>query len=235
MHSTIIQWLGSILAIVVVDLALSGDNALVIGAAASKLNPTDRRRAITFGGAAAATLRIALTFVAVYLLQIPLIKTVGGLAVFVIALLLLHDTEEDVEEGNIKHAPSSLLRACITIVIADISMSIDNVLAIAALARGNYVLLILGLLFSIVLLMAASSVIAYFIQRYPILIYIAGGVLAWTGASMLTDDKALQPLLDQIQTALPISVTVVIPLIFLAAFLAWAAREWSHSHPQTTV
>jgi YjbE family integral membrane protein len=237
MPSIFLQWITSIMAIILVDLALSGDNALVIGASAAKLSEPDRHRAILFGGLAAIILRILLTFVAVLILQIPFIQTIAGFTIFVIAILLLRDSDES-KATKVKalHAETTFLQACLMIVVADISMSTDNVLAIAALSKGNYLLLTIGLLLSIAMLMVASSLVAFIIAQFPMVMYLAGAILAWTSATMVLEDKALQPILSQIDAILPGPNSVDIPVIFLTLFGVWAIFIWrSQHHGQSSV
>lgn len=228
-----------IAAIILVDLALSGDNALVIGAAASKLRGRERRLAITIGGATAAVLRILLTFVAVYLLQFPFINTIGGVIIFVIALLLLRDVEEAEEildreqsSATIKKSQSKLIAVFWTITFADLSMSLDNVLAIAGLAHGNYVYLTIGLVVSVALLLITSSVIAHLMERFPLLLYLAGGVLALTAANMFVEDQAMQPILRHLQSLTMVSVADAIRVVLVGFFAVWSTIYW-FSHRKT--
>ncbi|HKD76620.1 MAG TPA: YjbE family putative metal transport protein [Ktedonobacterales bacterium] len=239
MPNVIAQWLIPVLGIVLVDLALSGDNALVIGAAASKLQGAQRRFAITFGGLAAIILRIGLTIVAVFLLRIPFLNVVGGLLVLIIAINLvrdMYDAEETLEgakSGNRRQFKSQakLFGACATIVMADVSMSLDNVLAIAALARNNFVVLVIGLLLSVFFLLLASSVIAAIMERYPVLLYLAGGVLAWTAASMILNDQGIKPAVQQWDNAVPGPLLLYIELGFVVIF-ALGSLWWWNRHRQ---
>lgn len=218
------MWLkdfGIVVAIILVDLALSGDNALVIGSVAAKLQGKQRKNAITYGGMIAIVLRIGLTFLAVYLLQIPYINIVGGILVFAIAVQLIRDIEQEPQEelameaaaANAQHprrglrqplsSDSTFTRAIITIAIADLSMSLDNALAIAALARQNLVLLAVGLFLSVAFLLLASAVIASLIARFPILMYLSGLILAITAGTMILSDKHVEPLVAQWDAQIP--------------------------------
>jgi YjbE family integral membrane protein len=240
MPNIIAQWLIPVLGIVLVDLALSGDNALVIGAAASKLQGAQRRFAITFGGLAAIILRIGLTIVAVFLLQIPYLNVIGGILVLIIAINLvrdMYDAEETLEGANSGNrrrqfkGQAKLFGACATIVMADVSMSLDNVLAIAALARNNIVILIVGLLLSVFLLLLASSVIAAIMERYPVLLYLAGGVLAWTAANMILNDKGINPQVQKWDNAVPGPLLLYIELGAVIIF-ALGSLWWWNRHRQ---
>ncbi len=224
--------IGLIVAIILVDLALSGDNALVIGAAASKLQGRERRFAIVFGGGIAIILRVLLTFFAVYVLHFPYINAIGGIIIFVLALLLLREIREAEEEIELESKPqriprfspktARLLQTCASITLADLSMSLDNVLAIAGIASGNYVVLAIGLLASILLLLIASSVIAHFIEKFPILIYAAGFILAITSANMIAADKGLGAQLSGLTANLPLSFLNTMRVLLGSVFIIWS-------------
>jgi YjbE family integral membrane protein len=229
----LLQWIGVAVAIVVVDLALSGDNALVIGAVASRLAPRERRLAIFFGGAMAIVLRILLAEAAVFALQIQYLQTLGGLIVFAIALQMVAEQISAQGDGNGRRPRRALsggehlLRASLTILIADVSMSLDNVLAVAALASGNYVVLIVGLLLSVAILMVASSLVAKLLERFPVLLYAAGIILAWTAGAMVLNDKAVHPFIVAVDNQVPGPPLVwFVPPLFVLALLVCAALLW---------
>ena len=180
------QWLITLGGIIVVDIALSGDNALVIGAAASRLSPERRTIALLWGGLAAAILRIALTGVATELLLIPLVQTAGAAIILFIALRMLAPEKETGDTA--RHASDRLLAAILSIFAADVTMSIDNILAIGALAHGNLPLLIIGLVISIALLLLASAVVAQLISRFWWLMDLAALILAYLAAQLVTQD-----------------------------------------------
>lgn len=171
--------------IALLDIVLSGDNALVIGAAASRLPARQRRLAIILGGVGAIVLRLALATVATELLRIAYLQFAGGLVLYVIAVRLLLPEGEN---RFLRTDSDRLMPAILTILLADVSMSLDNVISVGALARGNVPLLILGLAFSMVLLFVASSVVAIIIGRLAWLIDLASLVLAWTAASLILED-----------------------------------------------
>jgi YjbE family integral membrane protein len=209
--------LGIIGGIVLVDLVLSGDNALVIGAAAASLPRQQRYAAILAGGIGAIVLRILFTLAAALLLQLPLLQAIGGILLIAIAIKLLHDRERDLE----KHAASSeeapeeeesasagsgaakpgvqrgFVSALLTIIVADVTMSLDNVLAVAALASEHIPLLIGGLLLSILILLVGSALVAELINRLPWLLDVAALVLGWTASNMILHDQRLGPILEQ--------------------------------------
>jgi YjbE family integral membrane protein len=179
------ELLSAVLSIVVIDLVLSGDNAVVIGMAAHRLPDHQRRTAILFGGGAAIALRIALTMIATFLLSIPGLRLIGGALLIWIAIRLL-DQEEATHEG-VKVA-ASMREAIITILVADFIMSMDNVLGVAGASGGNLGLLVFGLILSMAILMFMGSLVASLINRFWWLAYVGAGVIAWTGADLVFKD-----------------------------------------------
>jgi YjbE family integral membrane protein len=171
--------------IALVNIVLSGDNALVIGAAASRLPRSQRLLAIIWGGVIAVVLRLVLSVVATELLQIPLLQVLGGVVIFILAIRLLLP-EREVTQARKAH--ERLLPAILTILAADVTMSLDNVLAVGALAAGNVQLLIIGLIFSMLILFAASAFIARLMERLSWLIDAAAIILAWTAATLILED-----------------------------------------------
>ncbi|HEX8730705.1 MAG TPA: YjbE family putative metal transport protein, partial [Ktedonobacterales bacterium] len=147
------QWLLTVAGIILVDIALSGDNALVIGAAASRLVGRRRTFALIWGGLAAAIIRIVLTGVATELLLIPLVQSVGAVVILFIAVRMLLPERDD--DGAGRRASERLWTAILSILVADVTMSLDNVLAVGALARGDLPLLVIGLAISVALLLLA--------------------------------------------------------------------------------
>ena len=155
--------------IVLIDLVLAGDNAIIIGMVASQFDANIRKKIIFWGIGFAIILRIALTLVTSYLLQINGLKTIGGLLLIYVAYKLYKDViknSEDTKEQKIKINNPSLFKAIMTIIIADFSMSLDNVLGVAGAAKQNYVLLVFGLILSIVLMATLANVIAKWIKKY---------------------------------------------------------------------
>ena len=155
--------------IVFIDLVLAGDNAIIIGMVASQFDANTRKKIIFWGIGFAIILRIALTLVTTYLLQINGLKTIGGLLLIYIAYKLYKDViknNEDAKEQKIKTDNSNLFKAIMTIIIADFSMSLDNVLGVAGAAKQNYVLLVFGLILSIFLMATLANIIAKWIKKY---------------------------------------------------------------------
>ncbi|HEX6543980.1 MAG TPA: YjbE family putative metal transport protein [Ktedonobacterales bacterium] len=224
-----LEVLGIIGGIVLVDLVLSGDNALVIGAAAASLPRRQRYAAILAGGIGAIVLRILFTLVAALLLQLPLLQAIGGLLLIGIAIKLLLDRERELRaekkgeavaeagadgtEGT--GAQRGFVSALLTIIVADVTMSLDNVLAVAALASEHIPLLIAGLLLSILLLLVGSALVAELINRLPWLLDVAALVLGWTASNMLLHDRRLGPILEQQPWT-----AIVIPVVILGIILA---------------
>ena len=155
--------------IVLIDLVLAGDNAIIIGMVASQFDANIRKKIIFWGIGFAIILRIALTLVTSYLLQINGLKTIGGLLLIYVAYKLYKDViknNKDTKEQKIKINNPSLFKAIMTIIIADFSMSLDNVLGVAGAAKQNYVLLVFGLILSIFLMATLANVIAKWIKKY---------------------------------------------------------------------
>lgn len=179
------EFLAKIVSIILLDIVLSGDNAVVIALACRNLAKNQRSKAILIGTGGAIGLRIVLTFIAVWLLQIPFVKVVGGLLLIYIAFDLLKSGSEDpdVKSGN------SLFAAVRTIIVADFVMSLDNVLAIAGVANGHMGLVALGLLVSIPLIVFGSQIIIKLMEKFPILIWIGALLIAYTAGEMIVGDK----------------------------------------------
>jgi YjbE family integral membrane protein len=171
--------------IVVVNIILSGDNAVVIALAARSLPARLQRPAVVWGSVAAIVMRVVLTIAAVELLRLPYLKLAGGLLLLWIAVKLLIPAKED-DQGV--PAESTLFAAIRTILIADLVMSLDNVLGVAASAKGDVVLLILGLAISIPLIIFGSSIMLRLMNRYPIVIVIGAALLGWVAGEMMTTD-----------------------------------------------
>jgi YjbE family integral membrane protein len=169
------------------NVILSGDNAVVIGLAAAGLPAHQRARAVLFGIVAAAVLRIVFSIFATYLLSLWWVDIVGGLALLYIAWGFWRELRHAAdEEASHEHAgEKSLMAALWQIIVADVSMSLDNVLAVAAVARNNVTLLIIGLLFSIVLMGVLGGALAKLLDRYKFIAYIGLALIAWIGLELL--------------------------------------------------
>jgi YjbE family integral membrane protein len=176
--------------IILTNVVLSGDNAVVIALAARSLPPQQQKKAIFWGSAAAIVLRIVLTLVAVKLLQLPYLKIVGALLLFYIGVQLLLEEEEEIEDGKAPEV-KSMMSAVRTILIADLVMSLDNVIAVAAAAKDSVTLLVLGLGISIPLIIFGSTLLLKLMERFPIIITLGGALLGYLAGEMLVTDPAV--------------------------------------------
>ena len=188
-------FLAGLLQIIMVNIVLSGDNAVVIALAARSLPAKQQKLAILWGSGGALVLRVILTVAAVVLLKIPFLQFAGALLLIWIAVQLL--IEEDESDGP-HHAHDNLLGAVKTILVADVVMSLDNTLAIAGVAKGDWTLLISGLVLSIPLIVFGSTLIMKMIERFPVIVYIGGGLIAHTAGEMIDSDAAVQPWLPHV-------------------------------------
>lgn len=184
-------WIG-LVKIIWINIILSGDNAVVIALAARSLPPAQQKKAVLFGSGAAVVLRIVLTVVAVKLLALPYLQIVGGLLLLYIGVQLLSD--EDEEEGEGKEY-GSLFAAVRTILIADLVMSLDNVIAVAAAAQGSTTLLVLGLAISIPLVVFGSTLMIKLMERFPIIVVLGAALIGWVGGETMVSDVSLRDVL----------------------------------------
>jgi YjbE family integral membrane protein len=175
--------------IILANILLSGDNAVVIALAARSLPPKQQKQAIIWGSAAAIVMRVVLTLIAVEMLKWPYLKLVGGLLLLYIGVTLMLE-EEDVEEGTNEHN-TGMLAAIRTILVADLVMSLDNVLAVAAAAKGDTVLLVLGLGISIPLIIFGSTMLLKVMERFPIIITLGAALLGYLAGEMMASDPGL--------------------------------------------
>ncbi|MEZ7912357.1 MAG: TerC family protein [Propionivibrio sp.] len=181
-----------LLQIIGINIVLSGDNAVVIALASRALPPEQQRRAIAWGSGAAIVMRIVLTFTAVALLEMPYLKLVGSLFLIWIGIQLLDSDEEDgpVESGG------TVATAIRTILIADLVMSLDNVLGVAAAAKGNTLLLVLGLGISIPLVIFGANLLLRLMERFPIIVTLGAALLGYVGGEMAVNDLAVVGWID---------------------------------------
>ncbi len=199
--------------IIVIDLLLSGDNAVVIALACRNLPVAQRKQGILYGVGGAIGLRIGLTFFAVNLLSLPYLKLIGALLLLWIGIKLILPEEEH-GEGDIK-AATHLWGAVKTIIIADFVMSLDNVLGVAAAAHGNAWLLVFGLLVSIPMIAWSSQLVLKLIDRFSFIIYLGGALLGYVAGEMLVGEALFKPLLET-QPVLHWLVPVVCAILVLA-------------------
>ncbi|MCK1982886.1 TerC family protein [Peribacillus simplex] len=174
------EFISGLLAIIMIDLVLAGDNAILIGLAARKLPKEQQKKVIIWGAVGAIVIRIIATLLVVWLLEVPGLHLIGGLLLVWIAYKLLIDEEEhDVKPAD------SMWAAIKTIIIADALMGLDNVLAVAGASHGNFTLVVIGLLVSIPVVMYGSTLILKLIERFPFIIIIGAGILGWTASKMI--------------------------------------------------
>ena len=172
--------------VVVINIVLSGDNAVVIALASRNLPEDQKKKAIFWGSALAVILRIVLVIGATFLLRIPMLQFIGGLALIYIGFHLL-TSGNDEEDISIKDS-KNLGKAIQTILIADLIMSVDNVLAIAGVAKGNWAVLIFGLAVSVPIVIFCASILSKLMNKFPIIVYIGAGLIAYTAAEMMVSD-----------------------------------------------
>ena len=184
------EFFSALMAIIVIDLVLAGDNAIVIAMAARNLPAHLQKKAIVWGAVGAIAVRSAMTLAVVYLLNIPGLMLIGGLLLVWIAYKLLNPAKD--EDGGHDNASTSFWGAMKTIVIADAVMGLDNVLAVAGASHGSYLLVVLGLLISIPVVIWGSTQILKLVERFPSITYLGAGVLAWTAAKMMTSEPIVQ-------------------------------------------
>ncbi|TCN27429.1 TerC family protein [Mesobacillus foraminis] len=181
------DFITALLTIIVIDLVLAGDNAILIGLAARNLPKPQQKKVILWGSVGAIVIRTIATLAVVYLLAVPGLRLLGGLLLIMIAYKLL---VEDKDHSNVK-AGNSFWAAIRTVMIADALMGLDNVLAVAGASHGNFLLIILGLVISVPVVMWGSTVILKWIERYPVIITIGAAVLAWTASKMIVAEPFL--------------------------------------------
>lgn len=207
--------------IILLDILLGGDNAVVIAMAANKLPANLRRKAILIGTGGAVVIRLVMTLIAVWLLTIPFLQALGGLILLPIAVKLLVPAEQ---EKNVTDS-DSLMGAIKTIIIADAAMGVDNVLAIAGASHGSFLLVACGFLISIPIIVGGSTVIGKLMDRFPVILYAGAGLLGWTAGSMIGHDKILGTLMQQMAgTWAPMTLQIVLAAGVIAIGL-WMSRK----------
>jgi YjbE family integral membrane protein len=211
-------FLASLAAIVVIDLALAGDNAIVIALAARSLPGHLRRRAIAWGTVGAVAVRCAMTFAVVWLLGIPGLMAAGGIILVWIACKLLKPQANAASPGL--KAAAGFWAAMQTIVVADAAMGLDNVLAVAGAAHGSFTLVMLGLAISIPIVVWGSTLILRCVDRHPWIVQVGVAVLAWTAASMIVSEPLLAEFFDAHAGAAYAVHAVVMGGVFGAGFVA---------------
>ncbi|MEI7783344.1 MAG: TerC family protein [Betaproteobacteria bacterium] len=223
-------WFSALLAIILIDLVLSVDNAIVIALAARNLPPQLQKKAIVWGTVGAIAVRSVMTVGVVWLLQIPGLMLVGGLGLVWIAYKLLADQGGDEHDGPVA---STFWGAMKTIVIADALMGVDNVLGVAGAAHGSFDLVVIGLLVSVPIVVFGSSVVLKLVERFPAIIGVGAAVLAFTAAKMIVSEPLLDPIYgdDEVWskgTASQLAALVATYAVAVAGVLGagwWAGRR----------
>ncbi|TWT03861.1 TerC family protein [Reyranella sp. CPCC 100927] len=223
-------FLSALLVIVLIDLVLAGDNALVIGLVARHLPKDTQRKVIFWGTFAAVAVRAVMAIGVVWLLKIPGFLVVGGVALIWIARKLLDPQEGG--GGDHKVAAAQTLGAAIrTVVIADAVMGIDNVLAIGGAAHGSMLLIVLGLLISVPIIVWGSQLVIRLVERWPAVVLLGGAVLAWTAYGMIVQEPLLKSWLSAHPTAKPILITA----IFAISLAPWYSVHLQPKHKPLVV
>lgn len=184
-------WWAALGSIMLANIVLSGDNAVVIAMAARRLPADQQKKAVFWGSAAAIVMRIILTLVAIQLLALPYLKLIGAVLLVYIGVQLLTDGDGDEEDGAHKEVRHGMGTAIRTILIADLVMSLDNVIAVAAAAKGNTMLLIVGLAVSVPLIIFGSTLLMKVMDRFPFIITFGAALLGFLAGEMLVSDPAI--------------------------------------------
>jgi len=225
-------WWSALLAIILIDLVLAGDNAIVIALAARNLPPEHQNKAIMWGTVGAIVVRSAMTVGVVWLLKIPGLMLVGGLGLLWIAFKLISDTSEDDHEGS---GATTFWGAMKTIIVADALMGVDNVLGVAGAANGDFTLVVIGLLISIPIVVLGSKLVLRLVEKWPVIIHLGAAVLAFTAAQMIINEKLLDPIFDGGETInlLARGATYVVAVAGVLGLGWWATRRQENPENET--
>ncbi|MDR1528854.1 MAG: TerC family protein [Burkholderiales bacterium] len=219
-----------VLQIIAIDLLLGGDNAIVIALACRKLSPEQRRKGVFWGVFGAVVARLILIFFALQLLALPYLKIVGSVLLLWIGVKLLlpdHDEHDNIESS------SRLLDAIKTIVIADVVMSLDNVIAVAAAAHGHMALAVFGIAVSIPVIVWGSQFVLKLLTRYPVIVYFGGALLGWIGGRMLMSDPALASITEHLPpySALVAAVVGAVMVVVLGYVIGSKNKRKMNKNP----
>jgi len=227
------QFLSALLAIIVIDLVLAGDNAIVIALAARRLPAELRSKAIVWGTVGAIAVRAAMSLIVVALLKIPGLQGAGALLLVWIAYRLLVPGAEHEATGTRAMQVTGFWAAIRTIVIADTIMGLDNVLGVAGAAQGSFLLVILGLLISVPIMVWGSSLILRLVDRFPAVIYLGAGVLAWTAAVMLVNEPLAEDWIEARPWLPWVVYVVLVGGVLLVGFLRNRSRTEREARPDS--
>jgi YjbE family integral membrane protein len=217
-------WWWAFASIIGANIVLSGDNAVVIAMAARKLPEKQRKQAVLYGSAAAIVLRIVLTLVAVQLLHYPYLKLIGAILLIYIGVQLLTDSGDE-QESDQKDTKDGMFAAVRTILIADLVMSLDNVIAVAAAAKGNTTLLILGLAISIPLIVFGSTILMKVMDRFPIIIPMGAALLGFLAGEMFVTDPSTKLFFEKLLPSPVIAGVIGAAIVVLIGLAIKKARR----------
>jgi YjbE family integral membrane protein len=216
--------------IIFINIILSGDNAVVIALACRRLPEQQRKKAILIGSLCAIGLRVVFTFVAVWLLEVPYFQIIGGVLLIWIAINLI---KGDNEEENMKSG-NSIAEAVKTIILADLVMSLDNVVAVAGAAQGNLTMIIIGLAMSIPLIIWGSQLLMRLMNRFPVIVIIGAALLGYTAGEMIMSDKSVSHYFETHFTPGHIVIPVCLAVAVVLAGKIIDRRYHSHSKQTAT-
>ncbi len=209
-----------VLQIIWINILLSGDNAVVIALACRSLSPHQRKWGVILGAGAAVALRILFTLIVVRLMEIPYLKLIGGLLLLWIAVKLLVD---ETDEADVKES-STVWSAVQTIVIADLVMSLDNVVAIAAAAKGSFALIVFGLVLSVPLIVFGATLIITLLQKYPVLVWAGAALLGWVAGELIASDPFWHSAVGALPASFEHLAAPAAGAVFVVA-LAWLIKS----------
>lgn len=218
LETTLLFDVGMIAQVILIDLALGGDNSIVIGMAAKNLPKHLQKKAILYGTGGAILLRFIMAFIVSWLFHVPFLKTVGGLLLVCIGIKLI-GAPEDEEDVHVE-AKETLWPAVRTIMLADALMSLDNVLAIVGVTDNHWGLLMLGMLISVPIIVFGSTVVAKVMNKFPILIYVGGAILGWAAGGMAASDRYLAQYIT-IAADNPQEIKIILLCLTLAGGFIW--------------
>ncbi|NBQ05529.1 MAG: TerC family protein [Betaproteobacteria bacterium] len=227
-----VPWWSALLAIILIDLVLAGDNAIVIALAARNLPPEHQNKAIIWGTVGAIVVRSAMTVGVVWLLKIPGLMLVGGLGLLWIAYKLIADTSEDEHQGV---GATTFWGAMKTIIVADALMGVDNVLGVAGAANGSFDLVVIGLLISIPIVVLGSKLVLRLVEKWPVIIHLGAAVLAFTAAQMIINEKLLDHVFDGGETIHNVArvATYIVAIAGVLAMGWWGTRKQVQEESET--
>lgn len=205
--------------VLAVNLLLSGDNAVVIALAVRRLKGATRRRAVLLGAGGAVALRLVFAVAVTFLLEIPLLQAVGGALLFWIAWQLAEGDPE--EAGDHVKAGSGLWQSVRIIIVADVIMSLDNVIALVGVSGGNFLILGFGLLLTIPLVVWGATLLSSLLDRLPWLAYVGAGILAYVAAEMVLGDEIVRRYAGELSRGLETPVSLAVAAAFVALILLW--------------